>query len=79
VAVVWQVLFLVLSRDPTRYRPMMMPSILEKAAFGIPVIVLFLKNRVSSFTLGAGILDLIFGFLFVAAYLKTPSNPDVGK
>jgi len=39
--------------------------------------VLFLQDRVSPFTLGAGIVDLIFGVLFVAAYLKTPSNPDI--
>jgi hypothetical protein len=29
---VWQVLFLLLSTDPVRYRPMILPSFLEKVA-----------------------------------------------
>jgi hypothetical protein len=75
VALAWQVLFLILSRDPVRYRAMMIPSILEKAGFGIAVIVLFLQHRVSPVMLGAAIIDLILGLLFAVAYFKT-SNVD---
>lgn len=71
VALAWQVLFLILSRDPVRYRRMMIPAILEKASFGIPVVLLFLQHRVSAVLLGAGIIDLILGLLFTAAYIKT--------
>ena len=73
VAVAWQVLFLILSRNPIRYRPMMIPSILEKAAFGIPAVILFLQQRISTFTLAAGLVDSLLGVLFVVAYLKTAS------
>jgi hypothetical protein len=72
VAVAWQVLFLILSSNPIRYRPMMIPAILEKASFGIAVVVLFLQNRVSSMMLVAGMVDLTFGLLFVIAYVNTP-------
>ena len=72
-ALAWQVLFLFLSRDPTRYRPMMIPSILEKATFGIAVIVLLLQGRVSALVLAPAIIDLILGALFLVAYLKTPA------
>lgn len=71
VALAWQVLFLILSRDPLRYRAMMIPSILEKAGFGIAVVVLFLQHRVSHVMLGAAIIDLILGLLFAVAYFKT--------
>jgi surface polysaccharide O-acyltransferase-like enzyme len=71
VAVAWQILFLILARNPIRYRAMMIPAILEKASFGIAVIVLFLQNRVSSFTLGFGIVDLLLGALFMMAYVRT--------
>lgn len=71
VAVAWQVLFLILSRDPVRYGQMMIPSVLEKATFGVPVVVLFLQGRVSPVLLGAGIIDLLFGLLFIVAYFKT--------
>ncbi len=71
VAVAWQVLFLILSRNPIRYRPMMIPAILEKAAFAIPAVILYLQQRISTFTLGAGLVDSLLGVLFVVAYLKT--------
>ena len=71
VALAWQFVFLIISRDPVKYRLLMLPAILEKAAWGIPVLILYLQNKVSVSILGAGMIDLLFGVLFVAAYLKT--------
>lgn len=71
VAVAWQLAFLVLSRDPVRYRPLMLPSIVEKASFGIAVAVLYLQHRVSSFMFGAAMVDSLLGVLFIIAFLKT--------
>ena len=76
VAVAWQFLFLVLARNPQRYRPMMIPAVLEKAGFGIAVVVLFLGNRVSAFMLGPALIDMILGALFVISYLKTSGEPE---
>lgn len=73
VAVAWQIAFFVLAKDPVRYRPMMIPAIIEKASFGIAVTVLFVLNRVSLPMLGAGLVDLVLGTLFVVAYLRTPA------
>lgn len=50
---------------------MMIPSILEKASFGIPAVILYLQQRISTFTLAAGLVDSLLGVLFVLAYLKT--------
>lgn len=71
VAVAWQVLFLILARDPIRFRPMMIPSVLEKASFGIAVALLFMTGRVGPLMLAAGIIDLILGTLFAISYAKT--------
>jgi hypothetical protein len=71
VALAWQVLFLILAKDPLRYRLMMIPAVLEKFTFGIAVVVLYLQKRVPTFLLGFGVIDLILGALFIAAYLKT--------
>jgi hypothetical protein len=71
VAVAWQLAFLVMSRDPVRYRPLMPVAIVEKASFFIPVVLLFLQHRVSTFMLGAASIDGILGVLFLASYLKT--------
>jgi hypothetical protein len=71
VALAWQALFLILAKDPVRYRAMMIPAVLEKATFGIAAVILFLLGRVSPVMLGFGIVDLVFGALFVVAYVKT--------
>jgi hypothetical protein len=74
VALAWQVLFLIIARDPVRYRAMMIAAVLEKATFGVASIILFLQERVSPIMLGFGIVDLILGALFVSAYLKTETQ-----
>jgi len=73
VAVAWQVLFLILSRDPIRYRPMMVPAMLEKIGFPIAVLVLYLQGRVAPTIFIPASLDLVLLLLFIAAYRKTPA------
>jgi len=74
VGVAWQVLFLILSKDPVRYRAMMIPSILEKVSFAIAVLILFFQHRIPPIILAAGMIDLIFGVLFILAYFKTSTR-----
>ncbi len=76
VALAWQFVFLIISRDPLKYRPLMLATILEKAAWGIPVLILYLQNQVLVSTLAAGIGDLIWGSLFFVSYLKTSPSVD---
>lgn len=71
VALAWQFVFLIISRDPAKYRLLMLPAILEKLVWGVPILILYSQNKVSASMLGAGMIDLLLGVLFVAAYLKT--------
>ncbi|MBK6315164.1 MAG: hypothetical protein IPF53_12835 [Blastocatellia bacterium] len=71
VAVAWQVAFLIMSRDPVRYRLLMIPAVIEKFSFGIAVIVLFGFGRVNELMLAAAVVDLVLGTLFAVAYVKT--------
>lgn len=71
VALAFQVLFLIIARDPVRYRAAMIPAMIEKFSFVIAAVVLFLQNRISLQMFGAAMIDLILGVLFVAAFLKT--------
>src|SRR5690242_11290562 len=48
VTLAWQILFLILSTDPVRYRPMMIPAILEKLGFLSAVAVLVSLNMMSA-------------------------------
>jgi hypothetical protein len=71
VAVAWQLAFLVIARDPVRYRPLMPVAVVEKAAFGVPAIILYALGRLSAQMLGAGLIDLTLGTFFIAAYRRT--------
>lgn len=80
VALAWQVLFLIVSRDPVRYRMMMVPAILEKLAFGLAVWVLFLMGRLEPLTLGPGSVDLMLAALFALAFVRTPKgSPEAAR
>jgi hypothetical protein len=74
VGLAWQFPFLVLSTDPVRYRPMILPSILEKVAFGTALVVLYAQGRLPGSVLAVGSVDWTFAFLFLAAYFKTKSS-----
>jgi hypothetical protein len=74
VAVAWQVLFLILAKDPVRFRPMMIPAVLEKLSFGVAAVILYAQHRVLPIMLGFGLLDLMLAALFVAAYVKTAAG-----
>jgi hypothetical protein len=70
----WQFLFLVLSRDPFRYRAMILPSVLEKVSYGIALVFLFAQHRLPLSVLTIGSVDWIFAALFIAAHVAT--RPD---
>ena len=71
VAIAWQVAFLIVGQDPVRYRPLMIPSMIEKFTFSIAVWVLFFQGRLGGQMLGPGTFDLILGVLFVVAFRRT--------
>ena len=71
VALAWQFLFLVLSKDPVRYRAMMLPCVLEKISYGITLAVLFAQHRIPLSAVAIGSGDWIFAALFIAAYVAT--------
>jgi hypothetical protein len=74
VGLAWQIAFLVIARDPGRFRVMMIPSVLEKFSYGIAVAVLVMQGRTNVRDMGFAGLDLIWGVLFVVAYWKTPEK-----
>ena len=71
VALAWQLAFLIIARDPARYRLIMLPGILEKLGFGVAAIVLYSQQRLAGQMLLAGIVDLVLAALFAIAYVKT--------
>jgi len=67
----WQVAFFIIARDPLRFRPMMIPSILEKVGYGAAVVALYAHGRMHGQDLAFGLVDLLFAVLFAVAFLRT--------
>ncbi len=74
VVLAWQVAFLVIGQDPVRYRPLMLPAVLEKFTFAGAVAVLYLQSRINIYLLAFGMIDLALGVLFLVAWRRTPST-----
>jgi hypothetical protein len=70
----WQLAFLVIAQDPIRFRPMMLPSIVEKFTYAIAVVVLVIQGRMHASDLVFAGTDGLLGLLFIAAYLFTPPS-----
>lgn len=71
IALVFQIVFFIIARDPLKYRALMPVTILEKLSFGIPTFILYLQNRLHVSMFAAGLIDLTLGLFFVIAFLKT--------
>ena len=71
VTMAWQVAFLVIGSSPARFRPLMIPSIVEKLGYAVTVAVLHGQGRISVADAMAAGPDLVLGVLFIAAFVKT--------
>lgn len=72
VALSFQVLFLIIARDPRRLRPAIPACVLEKMTWAVAIAWLWSQGRIAAPLPLLGFIDLVWGLLFVAAYLKTP-------
>ena len=70
-ALAWQVVFIVIAQDPVRFRPLIIPSVLEKFGYWAVMFVLFLQHRLHASDLTFGVVDLLLGVFFIISFLKT--------
>jgi hypothetical protein len=70
VALAWQVAFLIIARDPQRFRPIIPAAILEKLAYAVACAVLFMLGRVPLIVTLGGAVDFILGALFTISYFR---------
>jgi hypothetical protein len=71
VTAVWQILFLVISRNPVRYRPLMIVCAMEKTAMLITFLLLYPDGRFPLSWIPFLIIDMAFGALFLLSYART--------
>jgi hypothetical protein len=71
VTLAWQILFLLIARDPARLRPAMPAAMLEKFGYIIAMVILFAVGRLSTPMLAFAAIDAAIGVLFVLSYVNT--------
>jgi hypothetical protein len=71
VTVAWQLAFLVIARDPLRYRPLMPAIFVEKLLYPLGTWILFAQRRVSAIATPVGAsLDFVWLTLFVICWSR---------
>ncbi|QKG71989.1 hypothetical protein [Erythrobacter mangrovi] len=69
-ALVFQGVFLVIARDPRRFKPLMPVTLFEKLCFGVPAIAFSLRGQAEAITAVFGAIDLMLMVLFFIAWRK---------
>jgi hypothetical protein len=69
-ALVFQVLFFLISRDPVRYRPIMLIAVLEKFSFGAVVFTLVATANLRGAIVFFSAADLLLGVLYLVSYFR---------
>jgi len=75
-ALAWQIAFFFIAKNPSRYQPLMIPSVVEKFSYCGAVFIMVAQKRMHPNDLMFGCVDLVLVILFVIAYFKTPPQAD---
>jgi hypothetical protein len=70
VSLAFQFVFLTIAADPARFRPLILPSVLEKLAYMLPLAMLYSKGRISASVAATAVPDTVLCLLFIAAWFK---------
>ena len=74
VTFAWQIVYLMMARDPLRLRPMLIPAIVGKAGFAVSVFVLVAQGRLAAQNVVLPAIDLVLAGLFAWAYVALGSH-----
>src|SRR2546426_12519293 len=74
LGIAWQAGFLVIGRDPVRFRPMMIPAVVEKFIFVLGLSALYMQGRVRVGQLAVAGPDLVLGILFIVSFFKVDDD-----
>jgi len=69
-----QVVYIIISTSPIRFRPMMIPAILAKASGTIALTWLYFTDQVSLQWITIGAIDGVFAILFLIVFFSTPKG-----
>ena len=76
VTLAWQIVYLLISTDPERHRPLMLVGVFAKSTYIIAALCLYLQHRIAAGLASSAFGDLFWVVLFIASYLRTPAKAD---
>ena len=71
VAMAWQIAFLIIGSNPARFRMLMIPGMLEKLGYVVPLVLLYQQARVTWADAQAAVPDFGLAILMMLAFVKT--------
>jgi len=71
VAVAFQLVFIIISTDPVKYRPLMLAAVVEKLSFAIACGLLLASGRLAGTIIMGAAIDAVLGALFAFAWFRT--------
>ena len=71
ITLAYQAVFFIISRDPARYRPLMLVSLWEKVSFGAAVWPLYLLGRTAGIVVVFATIDLFWMVMFAISWVRT--------
>lgn len=71
VTLAFQLLFLIIGRDPVRLRPAMLAAVIEKLSFPPAVYLLVSQGRTPPAVAVFATIDLVLAVLFVVSWVRT--------
>lgn len=74
ITLAWQIGFLVIGSDPQRFRPLMIPGIVEKMGYVSTLLALYGQGRLSPADFSPFAPDFTIGLFFIAAFVKTRAS-----
>jgi hypothetical protein len=75
VTVAFQLVFIIISTDPLKYRRLIPACLVEKFSFVIAVAVLVYTGRTSGPIVAGAVGDLLLGILFAVSWFTTARQP----
>ena len=75
VTIAWQIVYLLMSRDPVRFRPMLIPAVIGKAGCAITTFYLCLIGRLAARNLILPSTDLVLAALFIWVFVALGRQP----
>ena len=75
VTLAWQFVYLIMSHDPVRYRPMILPAVAAKGGFALSVFILVAQGRLEASSAALPAVDVVLAGLFVWAFFALGRHP----